>query len=149
MASGWRHVDFYRILEVFGFPAFALVVGVYYGAKGAAKVWHDLVIPFRDTFLGRVTTFFDKLDATLDCTLARHVETIHGGDRREEILMRVSDKVEEVRDQCERIERAVTGQSPPKRPDRSRRQRQQQSQPPPPAPGGSTGSSSTSSAPPP
>ncbi len=96
-------MDFNRLLENFGLPVVALALLAYYAVRGARVVWADGFIPFRDRGLSRVEAFFVKLDATLDATLARHVETRNQNERHEDLSWRIYEEIEGVRDRCDRI----------------------------------------------
>lgn len=74
-------MDLIPFIKEVGLPGAAAIALGYYAIKGSTIVWRDLIIPFRDAFLGNLAT-----------------------------NSRLLEKIEEVNQRCERIENQTARQ---------------------------------------
>jgi hypothetical protein len=106
----------------------------------ARLVWKDLVIPFRDKGLTRLSSFFDKLENFL--AKAERRDTSHSNQlfQLEERFWKMDQDIEEINELCTSMANHLLGERTikrrPARPPRPQRHREEDT-PPPPIAGGS------------
>lgn len=135
-------VDYTKLIEFFGGFGILIIVLM----RAAPVVWAELV-----KWSDRGLRFFDKLETSLDTTVARQQEHNEQGKRHEDLSWRIHEEVERLDEKCDRIiERMGMTLSEPKRSRRRRRQSPNDpaSSPPATAPGTPPTSSPTPSSPP-
>lgn len=97
-------------------------------------IWKDLIIPFRDKGLTRLSQFFDKLENFL--TKAERRDTSHSNQlyQLEERFWKMDQDIEEIHDLCTSMANHLLGERTPKRraprPPRPQRVREEDTPPP-------------------